>query len=790
MLRGAFYRAPLLGLCLPLISGLLLGAGEWAPGLLFLALSSLGAYYGLKRKGWGYPALAALLFAFGLGWSYRILHPSLPPQHIARLSLPRITAVEGRLLRGTDPRPEGTAILMEAERVYLGGWSPARGRVRLFAEGEVPLEPGAVIRARVRLREPRNFSNPGGFDYVGFLRRQGIYVVGTIRGRPEVLEEGGDLFSGLRRGFREEVAKCPQRARGILKALILGERGEVGREDRELLQRTGTSHLLAISGLHIGIIGGFLVLILRLLLPGRRYLPALLALPLVWAYVILVQSPVSALRAALMAASLSLLVVLGRPRGLFNLLCLAALLILLFEPGALWSPSFQLSFLATAGIVLLAPRVIPPLEQDPLWALRERGKVLRPLLTAAVITLCAQGATLPVALGHFHLLSTIAPLANLVAVPAVAFGILPLGLIGLLLAWIWPALGGWVLYLDSLLVLGLLRILEALGSIPYSSLWLPGPTFWEGVLFYGGLLLFAFWRHIPRRALALAVFLGLWALDFTYWAAKARPTGNLEVAFLDVGQGDCAFLRLPSGERMLVDGGGFPYGDFDTGRSIVAPFLWSRRYLRVEHLVLSHPQPDHYKGLLFVAEHFRPKEFWLPPGDVPGELVEVIEELRRKGVRVRRLKRGQVISLGEVRFEVLNPPLPLPRDPNDASLVLRLEGLGRTVLFPGDVTQRAEVEMVRAGMPLRAEVLKVPHHGSGGASSYPFAREVAPLYAVISAGANNPFGHPHPRVVNRYRGLGAEVLRTDRCGFIRLLGDRKGWRVETMRACSAYPLLR
>lgn len=791
MLRGAFYRAPLLGLCLSLIGGLLLGARVWFAGAFFLGLAALGAFHGLKRKGWGYPLLAALLVLFGLRWSYQSVQPHLPNDHIARLPLYRVTLVEGQVLRATDPRPDGTVILLEGKRAFVGRWVETRGRIRLFSRSGLALEPGTTLRARVRLRRPRNFYNPGGFDHEGSLARQGIYVVGTLRGQPEILQGGGDPFSGLRKAFGEALSNCPSRARGLLKALVLGQRGEIRKEDQELLQKTGTSHLLAISGLHIGILAGALLLLLRLVTGkrGPRSLPHLLALPLLWAYVILVQAPVSALRAALMAASFSLLLSFGRPRGLFNLLCLAALLILLFWPESLWSPSFQLSFMATAGIILMAPRLLPPLRDDPLWPVKEhlKRKALRYLLGAAVLSLCAQGATLPLILYHFHLFSPVGPLANVVAVPAVALAILPLGLIGLVLSGLWLPLGGAVLRIDSLLVLGLLEILEVLARIPYGHLWLPGPTFEEAVLFYAGLLLFALWGQVSKRKVALGLLLGLWALDLSYWTWKNRPKGTLEIAFLDVGQGDCAFLRLPTGEKMLIDGGGFP-GDFDPGRSIIAPFLWSRRILRVDYIILSHPQPDHYRGLLFIADHFRPREFWLPPGeDEPGDLKKLLERLTEKEVRVRRLYRGHELSVGGVSLQVLNPPPIPPEDPNDASLVLRVEGKGRTALFPGDISRRREEEMVKVALPLQAELLKVPHHGSKTSSSYPFVQEVRPLFAVISVGEDNPYGHPHPRVVNRYFSLGAEVLRTDLCGFIHFVGDEKGWTVSTMRVCSAYP---
>lgn len=257
-----------------------------------------------------------------------------------------------------------------------------------------------------------------------------------------------------------------------------------------------------------------------------------------------------------------------------------------------------------------------------------------------------------------------------------------------------------------------------------------------------------------------------------------------------MGQGDSILLWLPSGEKVLVDGGGFPVGNFDVGRMVLAPYLWSRRFLKVDYIILSHPQPDHYRGLLFVARHFHPEEFWHGPWGLPQELLELLKELRRRGTKVREIVRGFQREIGEARILVLHPPRDWPLGPNEASLVIKVLWQGRSVLLTGDIGKEAEAEMVRNDLPVRSEVLKVPHHGSKSSSSYPFAKEVSPLFAVISVGKGNPFGHPAQRVIRRYEGLGARVLRTDRCGAIQLIGSPQGWDLRTYLKCNASRPLR
>jgi len=787
--------APLLPLCLSLIAGLLVGspAGDKTLALTAALLAALGGRSLRYRKGPPYLLLLVLAFPTGIFLSYNLHHPHFPPEHLLQQPLSEITALKGVLLRDAEPRGRGTAILLAAEEALTGrGWIRVKGAVRLWVRGEVDLDKGTRIEADVKLGRPHSFANPGAFDYEAYLARRGIFVTGSIRRTPKVLYRKEGILSFTRARWKKALSlHSRDDTRGFLEALLLGRRGNLSKGDKEIMRRTGTYHLLAISGLHIATLSGLLFLALRW--PLRRWqkvlargwvegIAALLAIPLVVLYILMVGAPLSAVRAGIMVAAFTFALLLGRRKAMVNALAFAALLILCSWPGALWEPSFQLSFSAVCGILLFGQRLLSTegrgLEATSSSPLK---KLTMATKAAVALSVAAQLSTLPIVLHHFHLLSIVAPLANLVAVPVVALVALPLGILSLPLALYDPSLTNPFITGASWAVSFTLTILKGLASLPLSHLWLPGPTVPEALAFYLLLISVGFWRKVRLKRLLLGALVLFVAMDTVHWYLRTRPSGALEVTFLDVGQGDAAFLRLPGGKTALIDGGGLLGSDFDIGERVIAPFLWRERILKVDYIVLSHPQPDHYRGLLFVARHFHPKEFWYAASDLPPDLRRLLRELKLKGVKVRRIGKGFKREISGVEFTVLHPPAGWHSDVNDASLVLRVIWGDRSVLFTGDIGHLAEAEMVRRGLPLRAEVIKVPHHGSRHSSSYPFVREVSPLYAVISVGWRNPFGHPAERTILRYQGIGATVLRTDLDGAITFRGDLKGWTLQTFR---------
>jgi competence protein ComEC len=381
---------------------------------------------------------------------------------------------------------------------------------------------------------------------------------------------------------------------------------------------------------------------------------------------------------------------------------------------------------------------------------------------------------------HFHRFSTVALASNALIIPLVGFGILPLGLLSLPLIPIFP--GGAALLAKAAAALSSWGIgaMEMIASLPFATFYLPGPTTLEMIIY--SFIVAVLWLKGARskKAVIIVVLTVIAVLDLSYWGMKSYTAKGLRVTFLDIGQGDSALVEFPRGTRMLIDGGGF-YGDFDVGERVIAPLLWERRILKIDYLVLSHPQPDHYKGLIFIARHFRPREFWHNGMESKSPCYgQLIETMRGKGVTMVRVADGFARTIAGVKVQVLNPAPVEPRIINEAhkrawvnnnSLVLILAFGNHRLLFTGDIEREAEARLVKAGRELRAQVIKVPHHGSKRSSTEPFIAKVAPRYAVISLGFGTPFHLPGKGVVERYARRGCQVLRTDLDGAIFVQSD-------------------
>jgi len=343
--------------------------------------------------------------------------------------------------------------------------------------------------------------------------------------------------------------------------------------------------------------------------------------------------------------------------------------------------------------------------------------------------------------------------------------------------------------LNDLLTLPLLKVVAFFASIPYASLYVSTPTAFEILLFY---LLLLSLVHLRKGKRMKYVFLGLcliFFLDITFWNWKGLLQKNVTITFLDVGHGDSILIELPKGKTMLIDGGGLYEDQFDIGKNVVAPFLWKKKIHRIDTLVLTHPDPDHFKGLNFIASQFSIGQFW--DGGLQSDsesyfrLKDILSE--KKTERLTLTEKTPPQSIKGVELSFFNPPaldeIQKPKKIssfiNNSSLVIKLRFKNVSFLFPGDIEKEAEERMLRKDYPLKVDVIKIPHHGSLSSSTPLFLEKVKPAYAILSVGERNLGRLPHPEVLRRYSELGSRIFRTDRHGAITMITDGEKIEIKT-----------
>jgi len=762
------------------------------PALILVLLLGLTCWFrfGERTGFWLLPCLA--FFLLGIISCHLHAHPP-SPYHLANISTwssPRPTLVEGRVCLPPERISQGQGeegIRVVLDRVVLEAASkvfPARGRIRLHLPPQPEeLRYGERIRLRAQLRPPRGYLNPGGFHLPDHLLSQGIYLEGTATDEEEIIRLGRwegrtplALIYDLRARMLQRLGTLVTSPHlGVLEAITLGERSSLDRKTREDFVASGTYHILAISGLHVGMVAGFLFFFLRLVRIPRR-LCASLSIAMIIFYAFLAGGSSSVVRASIMTVLFLGGIVLEREADLYNTLALAALLILLSNPFHLLEPGFQLTFAATLGIIMITKDLNPRLSRG--WWKWLAGSLL--------VSLAATLATFPLLARHFHRASLVGVLANLPVVPLTGL-LTGLGLLLALLS-LFPLPGLHLIgrAIDFLLVL-LTSLAHFFSTLPGSSLWIYEPSIPMIVLYYGALLLIGQWRRHRWAQIGCGICLFLLALLVGYRLHQVHHGTQLRVTFLDVGQGDCALLELPGGRAILVDGGGNRRGEFDVGEQVVKPYLLHRWVGKLDLIVLSHPHPDHLGGIISLVRGFPVKELWearIP--QAPPLQQELHRLLQEKGIVLHRWLAGEVPDpIGPLRIEILHPSPPLFyrchrgsfAAENNNSLVLRIHFGQMRFLFCGDIEEEAERRIMARRPELTCQVLKVPHHGGKTSSSLSFIRAVSPRYAVFSAGAHNPFGHPSAEVMYRYQQMGVRLLSTARHGAVMMLTDGERLRV-------------
>jgi competence protein ComEC len=645
-------------------------------------------------------------------------------------------------------------------------------------EGRAELGTGDRILFSSKIRLPRLLGIPGEGDYPRQLAYQGVFATAFAKRSDDlVLVSSG---SGWQRGLDRLAAElgrfimlnAPGAEGGVLKALLIGDTSDVPQELNDAYARSGVNHILSISGFHVGII--FLCIFQILFLIARRcetlalrlnLRRALLlaALPVVVFYLFLSGAQAATLRSVLMIAAVVLALYVKRELDPVNCIMLAACAILFSAPETLFDLSFQLSFLAIWGLVVLAPAFAAPLR-------RVQGAAGWLILLLAASAAAILATLVPVAY-YFHRVSFIGLLANLVVVPLMGYGAVVAGFASLPLSFLAPDAAGLLVQFAAYLVRLSDLVILFFARAPVWSDYLPTRLDLTLAILCLGALTFV----RPRRAGGAMALLLFAVLAWRAVPAAARPDGALRITFLSVGQGDATLVQLPDGKRMLVDGGGnFGDDELRVGRRLLGPALHALGVSRLDYLVLSHEHPDHLQGVLWAAANLEVGEFWesgISSGTRGYQALKWV--LAARGVPVRTLSATQAsFSAGGALVETLwplVPATPFTGDANDSSLVFRLRNDKGAVLFTGDLGAGQEQELLERGVALGCTLLKTGHHGSKYSSSEDFLVAAAPKAAVISAGYHNNFHLPAPSTLARLQRHGIRVYRTDLDGSVQAI---------------------
>ena len=807
----------LLAVASALLLGVFLGDRLDPPVSALLLLTSGALLVGLFLRRIGRPVLPAVLALFVVIGCLRIAVMTDTTAELAGYHTQSLIQVEGLALDDAGPVGAAMRFPVRVERVlWEGGWVEVEGTALVTAGRSVEVgerRDSPHIRYGDRLRLEGPLTAPpelDDFDYPAYLARQGI---GSVMSFPSVTivgeGEGGRLRSalfGVRRSLHASLGRStPEPEASLGQALLLGMRDTIPDAVLDDFRATGTSHLLAISGLHVGILMALALPVSARIFGRRRSLYLIVPLVAVWLYAVLAGLSPSVVRASIMGTVYLTALALGRPKSILPALGLAATVMVAVSPNILWSVSFQLSFAAMAGISTLADPVSRKLQgffgvsdaEGAAFRLPVRAVAVAVGTSAAAIL-----ATMPLTAFYFQQISLVGLPTTLVTLPMLPFALVFHALTGIL-GLVFQPLGtafGWLAWGATMYIV---QVVHLAAKLPVAS-FETGRIAPALVLVYYGVGAAWFVAHrsgvfadlasrvqsnpISRPGFSaaakwLAIPIGL-AAALIWTAALTGDDGRLHVVFADVGNGDSVLIISPSGRQVLVDGGP---GRQDATRLLgsALPF-WDRS---LDVVVLTHGHADHLTGLLDVLRRYdvgrvvEREASYATPG-YAGWRQAVGDE----GAVVTQAQAGHVIDLGDgASIEVLHPPRMLmtgtDSDLNNASIVLRVVYGDVSFLLTGDIFVEAEREILSRGADVRSTVIKVPHHGSRSSSSREFIERVGPSVAVISVGADNRFGHPHAEtleVLGRYAPE-ARVMTTRDNGAIRFVTDGTTLSVKTER---------
>lgn len=807
-----------------LIAGAAFGLSLADPHSILFGAAFGGAWLVLCaawRANWPhtFTASTAALFFFGgaaLGgtaWQHAWRPPLRDMFEAAAIQGEAFVILEGTLRADATPTAAGVSLSVDTD---IGGGALLTVVGELARNRIDDWRAGRRVRAPATLRRASVYLDPGVPDNERALARRGTTLVGTVKSGAlvDVLARGpwfdealASIRAYARRAIARAVGRWDSQAAGVVAAIVIGDRAGLDADVQRKLQEAGTYHVIAISGGNIAILAGLMLGTFRVAgWFGRSAMLA--AIALLAAYARLVGGGASVDRATLMATIYLAGRAMDQRSPPLNTVAVAAALIVAADPLSVADPAFVLTFGATVAILVVVPLATDHhegtktheehetgLRKSPFAFLRVsswlRENTWQPAVSMFSASLATEVMLFPVGAYVFSRITFAGLGLNFLAIPLMALAqvagmiVVPLAL----LSGVAAACAGWAAAAGAA---GLVWSADLVRFVPAVTYRIAPPSAVAIAIYYVGLI--AWWsirrgrrtfsRVSARTAAAVALVSAVWILVNPRAIAARAGDGRLHVIFIDVGQGDAAFVRLPAGATLLVDAGGLSFSSaFDVGDRVVAPVLRDAGFSRLDYLALTHGDPDHIGGAPSIVREFRPREVWEGiPVPRSEALMRLREAAQQGGARWANVYAGDHVEVDGVAIVARHPrraDWERQRVRNDDSLVIELRWRDVSVLLTGDVGQAVEQSIAAAVTPVPLRVIKVAHHGSRTSSSEAFVNALRPQVAVISVGRANRFGHPAAEVLARYRAVGAEIFRTDREGAVTVDTDGESLMVST-----------
>ncbi len=666
---------------------------------------------------------------------------------------------------------------------------------------------GDTIRFAAKIKSIHNFSNPGGFNYLRYMTLKSVFGSAWVkRDKINIIKPKAKLnfvlsflryVENCRDNFSDFIFKSleDKSIAAVLTALVTGKKELISRKLKQEFSRAGVSHILAISGLHLSILAGIFFCLFSWLLSFCRYLlirgwsgrcAAFLTLFPLMAYAVFSGFSPSTRRAVIMISVFMLSFVSDREADPLNSLALAGIVILVTDPGALFSISFQLSFAAVLFIIS-GFSVIKKLK------IGQKTGIVKTFCVFVFTSFFAIAGTQILIMHYFNIISFAGIFTNLLIIPVAGFGAVPIGLASLFIYPFSTGLSEFLVQCAGKLLYPCQFLIHHIAALPFTWARTVTPDYVEIFCYYlffaGVFFLFGRWKKIGF--FCVFSFILILSCNEFFCLRQRFFNKKMYITVLDVGQGSSALIELPRGKRILVDGGGYPdLSGFDTGKYIVAPFLWQKKIMTLDMVVLTHPESDHMNGLVYIFNNFTVKEF-IKNCDQRRTYAyaELINAVSLNGSRVNIISgKNKNVKIGNAMLDFFNPFIKCKntdephKDLNNNSVVFRLSFDKISVFFAGDIMKEAEMRIAsEKNIIIKSNILISPHHGSSTSSSDFFLDKLAPQSVVISCGWHNRFHFPHPSVIRRYRKRGIKIFRTDLQGAVTICSDGNTFRLTTCK---------